>query len=124
MDHSLPSRQGEGLYAWSADGQHILYAVHDSVLPAQVWRADFESGGNPVQLAHNLVVSNIAASPDGLHIAFIGAARGSAGGSGIDQIFVMDLDGANVVGLTPLVEVIGPLSWSPDSQLISTNGES
>jgi Tol biopolymer transport system component len=94
----------------------IVYVSVDIGVQAQIHRID-DTGANSVQLtpSDERSYGPPACSPDGSHIAFI--SRNSD--EFINEVYVMDANGANVKQLTSFDMVAGGPAWSPDGRLIA-----
>jgi TolB protein len=101
---------------WSPDGRQMIFTSLDGTI-AQLFVMDVDGGGRR-QVSH---FPQFAAypkwSPDGTRIAFALDTGKTEGGY---QVYVMNVDGSNVVQLTrsPLSDVVS-FEWSPDSTRIA-----
>ena len=118
----LPFGVGAAWPSVAANGERIAYQL-GSQGHNNIWRGNLvHQQVSPVKLISSTrEQEGPQYSPDGKHIAFSSARGGSA------EIWMSDPDGANVVQLTNLKNLItGTPSWSPDSSKIvfdsRTNG--
>ncbi|MFL5804503.1 MAG: LpqB family beta-propeller domain-containing protein [Roseiflexaceae bacterium] len=100
---------------WSPDGQQIVFASGDIF----VIQAD---GTHRRQLTDHtstgLAYYEPAWSPDGTRLAFV-AAPPTTEGQGRTSLYIMQVDGSNVVKLTTGDQTIFAPTWSPDGTQIS-----
>ena len=96
---------------WSPDGTHIVYSSNliDDVREIYVMDAD---GENIVRLTTIGECNYPKWSPDGGRIAFTCHNLG-------DILYTMDPDGGNLLPITPTINDIQELTWSPDSEQIA-----
>lgn len=101
---------------WSPDGDQIVFARYDHIavegedVDAEIFLLDLEKGNTARPL--NVRGTSPAFSPDGTRIAFVSDLNGS------QDIYVMDVDGNNIVQITddPYYD-LWP-AWSPDGDRI------
>lgn len=100
---------------WSPDGQQIVFASDDIF----VIRAD---GTHRRQLTDHtttgLLYYEPAWSPDGTRLAFV-AAPPTTEGQGQTSLYMMQVDGTNVVKLTTGDQMVFTPTWSPDGTQIA-----
>ena len=97
------SGQSEDFPSWSPDGAKVAVALVEGI-----GIVDVGSGNNTTIPLPDTEVWDVAWSPDGTQIAFVG----DAGGPLQEELFVMDADGTNVQALG--VDVDQGLSWRAD----------
>ena len=100
--------------AWSPDGTRVVFTTVSEAL-ASVIRLDSDEGPPAVELltGPNIQTWDLAWSPDGKHILFIGDSR-----EGRTDLHVMEADGSRVRRLTEDLADEQRAIWSPDSTQI------
>ena len=119
----LQPADGMGGSSWSADGQGFVFGSNENYDGINLYGTsnaprhpdDFSQVTWVGELTHFMSVSSSAASPDGLHIAFVAANLGES----TTSLYVMDTDGSNPKRLTAAQGLGGVLSYSPDGTLIA-----
>ena len=115
--------------SWSPDGKQIAFTSDEGFKwdgsggsRRNIWVMD-ANGGNPRNLTnHEALDSSPDWSPDGMQIAF---ESNRDGGWEVDfwkapsDIYVMTLDGANLINLTNHPAADGSPDWSPDGNRIA-----
>ncbi len=112
--------------SWSADGQHYFFASSElsdgenlyESFPVPTYPDRFTNivWESAQEVTHGMVVSVSAASPDGQHVAFVGAPIAN---QQTTYAYIMDLDGSNLKQITTALGLGGVLSYSPDGTLIA-----
>lgn len=101
---------------WSPDGDQIVFARYDHIavegedVDAEIFLLDLEKGNTARPL--NVRGTSPAFSPDGTRIAFVSDLNGS------QDIYVMDVDGNNIVQITDDRQHEVWPAWSPDGDRI------
>ena len=105
--------------SWSPDGARIAFVSYKHAKDdrdhagSEIYVMDVD-GGNRVRLTENSYRDNTPSwSPDGARIVFVG----DPGGDGLDQVFVMDADGANLRQVSRSGDNSAP-KFSPDGTQI------
>ncbi|MBS1728737.1 MAG: TolB family protein [Armatimonadetes bacterium] len=105
--------------AWSHDGTRVVY-VDDTTSPGQVAIVNADGTGNTHLTSGPSSNWYPSMSPNGAKIAFQ-SDRANAGGP-VDDIYVMNTDGSNIVRLTTTGDNTRP-RWSPDgTKILFTSG--
>lgn len=108
-------RASDRLPLWSPDGRYILFEEYYSAGSKwDIWVMDAD-GKNPKNLSsdHTRDNARMSWSPDSKQFAFSGWTEGGSG------IWIMDLDGAHAVSLTPPDSQDFDPVWSPDGKQIA-----
>ena len=101
--------------ACSADGRFVFYVTTEQ--PQKIWRVSIE-GGNSEELAEvmgNQVTGRLAASPDGVHLAYPFTQYGHVPSDGWQVAIIRATDGALVRTLS-FPGGVTDLHWSPDGK--------
>lgn len=120
LDLSQQPDSDEGFPTWSPDGTKIAFTSRrDGNNEVYLMNAD---GTNPLRLTHDPRDDFAPSfSPDGKKIAFVSDRNNSAGVNdiyrGLNNIYVMNVDGTNVTPLTSGEIDYTPV-WSPDGTRI------
>jgi hypothetical protein len=114
-----------GASAWSADGQHYYFASSElsdgenlyesSPVPSFPDAFVSNTWETAQEVTHGMDVEVSAASPDGQHVAFVGAPMGTS----TTYAYIMGTDGSNLKQITTALGLGGVLSYSPDGTLIA-----
>jgi WD40 repeat protein len=104
----LTTNAEAGNVSWSPDGTRFAFVASRTPSTADIYIRNSDGSGE-VQITQNMRVSDLAWSPDGTRIGF----------RSDHEIYVININGSNLINVSNHPSLDSTPTWSPDSQHIS-----